>query len=281
LNDLGEPLDWRFQAGNLTQTGLAIPVQTDDYGCLFVLSDIPGLCSDDLAIGERFREDFAALLDRMSLQSMLQQKAANRTRLSLARDLHDSVAQVLAGTLLRLEGLRQSIQAGRKVEEEIDALQQELQIEQRGLRALISQLRGGPLRPDTLLLGESLLSALERASRQWGIACELVRYPENTKIGAQLQHELSQLIREAVANAAKHGRASRVLVFVDLLDSEVLLRVRDNGSGFDLKASRERGAKATPWSLNERIHELGGTLMLSSMSAGSELTMRLPWAPGR
>lgn len=277
LSGVDEPLNARLQARVDSDSGLVVPIDSDTYGSLFVLSDIPGLCTDDLEIGERLGEEFAALLQRTAMQSVSEQAAANRTRLSLARDLHDTVAQLLAGTSLRLEGLRHAIRSGRAVDEDLETLQQELRAEQRNLRRLIGQLRDGAPGGEAVSLKKSLSQTLDRLSRQWGIACELDRCPDHAGSGAEFEHEVSQLVREAIANAVKHGGASRVTVSLELAQSQLSLSIRDNGCGFPVSDSEGAGTQPAPWSLNERVHELGGTLMLTSTSNGSEVTMGLPW----
>ena len=269
------PIDPRL-AGETGDAGLVIPVQADGYGGLFILSNIPGMCTDDLEIGQRVGEEFSAALQRSSVLSMSEEAAVSRTRLALARDLHDSVVQLLAGTAMRLQGIKQAIAAGRDVSGDLDVLQEELAKQQRELRQLIGQLRKTRSHAPARLLEAGLRSELERAARQWGIASRLERCPPSEQGSPQLQHEINQLVREAVANAAKHGRASEVSVAIDVAGPELLLTIRDNGRGFH-PVSSTRNGKPGPWSLNERVHELNGTLMLAWTGSGSELTISLPW----
>lgn len=272
------PIDPRLaeQAGD---AGLAIPVKADGYGGLFILSNIPGMCSDDLEAGKRVGEEFSAALQRSSVLAMSEEAAVSRTRLALARDLHDSVVQLLAGTAMRLQGVKQAISAGRDVGSDLDLLQDELSAQQRELRQLIGQLRKTRSHAPARLLEAGLRSELERAARQWGIAGRLERCPPSEQGSPQIQHEINQLVREAVANAAKHGRASEVSVAIDIAGPELLLTIRDNGRGFH-PVSSSRNGKPGPWSLNERVHELNGTLMLAWTGSGCELTISLPWETG-
>jgi signal transduction histidine kinase len=277
LTGIARPLDRRLQARVDSDTGLVLPIAAETHGGLLVLGGIPGMCADDLEIAERFGDEFAVVLQQTSIQNVSEQAAANRTRLSLARDLHDTVAQLLAGTSMRLEGLGQAIRSGRPVNEELDTLQQELRTEQRGLRKLIGQLRDGTPRDEAVSLKTSISETLDRLSRQWGIACELDGCPDVSGPGAELEHHVSLLMREAIANAVRHGGASRVSVSLELAQSQLSLSIHDNGCGFPLSRTEGAGSQPPPWSLNERVHELGGTLMLASTSEGSELTMALPW----
>jgi signal transduction histidine kinase len=258
-------------------SGLVVPVDSDRYEGLFVATEVPGLCADDLAIGRTIAEDFSAVLQSASLRSMSAEAAASRTRLALARDLHDSVVQLLAGTSLRLAGIRTGIGAGRAVEKDLELLQEQLGTEQRELRKMIDGLREGAGASDEVRLSESVGLTLSRAAVQWQVECELAHCPSGLVATPGLEHEVSHLVREAVANAVKHGNASRVSVAVDSGDGGLSLVVEDNGSGFPVDGKRGPGEHLAPWSLNERVHELGGTLMLASTDRGSQITIVLPW----
>jgi signal transduction histidine kinase len=270
-----DPVDPELVTAIEACSGLVFPVESDAYSGIFIVLDVPGLCSDDLEMAERLGREFSAVLQRSAVLAVSEQAAENRVRLGVARDLHDSVAQLLAGTALRIEGLRKSLALGRPIEADLSSLQEELAGEQRELRALIAQLRGRPRRIRTVSLAETLSSTLSRAARQWTIACILEHCPPGLQVASALQHELSLLVKEGVANAVRHGNATEVRISVDVGGAEISLAIRDNGKGFPVE--RSSGGGMQPWSLNERVHELGGTLMLASGPNGSEITVSLPW----
>ena len=259
-------------------SGLAIPVASDGHAGIILATGIPGLCTDDLTTGEKIGEEISAALQRATTVEMSEEAAATRTRLSFARDLHDSVIQLLAGTSFRLEGIRKSAAVGRNVDPEIDSLQRELSIEQRDLRAFITQLRGGTARTSSPELCETLRGLLDRMARQWSATCELLRCPDSLTVPAQLEHDLHQLVREGIANAVRHGKATHISISVDAGDTGLSLIVADNGSGFSLQhPNGADGIVRKPWSLNERVRELGGSLALYSSPKGSRITISLPF----
>lgn len=88
----------------------------------------------------------------------------------------------------------------------------------------------------------------------------------------RLSHEISQLVREAIANAAKHGEAREVAIFAAVADRNLSLTFRDNGRGFGGKAKA-----SAPRSLSERVRELGGSVSVDSTPGGATITLRLPW----
>jgi signal transduction histidine kinase len=273
ITGIAEPLHPALLARIGAAEGLAVPVATETHGALFLLCGVPGLCADDLRIGKRLGEQFSKALRQSSMLGMFEKAAANRTRMAIARDLHDTVVQLLAGTSLRLQGIRRAITAGRDVDADLKDLQDALAGEQQGIRKMIGELRSDAAGGEVMQLAEGLLIATRQAGRQWGVRTEIEDYPGDARVGKRLGHEINQLVREAVANAARHGQASEVVLVAAKADRALTLAIRDNGIGF-----ADAGCGITvPRSLQERVHALGGTLKVESASTGSTVTIRLPW----
>jgi signal transduction histidine kinase len=282
LMALGQAIDPGFAERFELGEGLLIPVRDDKYAGELIVLDLPGLCSDDLKIARVVSAETSAAFQRVALFEMSEESASSHARLSIARDLHDSVMQFLAGMSFRLEGLRKSARAGGDVEEEIDSLQAQLSDEQRELRRVITQLRGGRAMGRLADLSESVRAICERASRQWEIACTFRSDPQSIETAARVQHDVGNLVREAVANAARHGKASEITISLRREAEEIELEVADNGTGFPGKAGFSDEAvseqRTGPWSLSERVKNLDGTLMIVSGDRGSRVTIRLPMA---
>ena len=278
VTGIEHPLHPALAARGGSRDGVAIPVRAGRYGGYIFAFEIPGLCTDDLAVAERIGEEVSSAIHVASVVGVSEEAAASRTRLSLARDLHDSVIQLLAGTSFRLEGIRKAAAAGRDIAPEVDALQQELTTEQRELRGFIKQLRDRGPAQGAPPLCQTLRHLLDRLARQWNTHCEMVRCPETLTVSPRLEHNVHQLVREGVANAVRHGRASEVSVSLDAGETGLSLIVADNGSGFAVGEGADgEGVKGKPWSLNERVRELGGTLALYSSSKGSRITISIPF----
>jgi len=69
-------------------------------------------CTDDLPVIASLSREVGLALDREEMAVLAQAMAMAGVRNALARDLHDSVAQLLAGTLFRLKALRRWVRAG-------------------------------------------------------------------------------------------------------------------------------------------------------------------------
>src|SRR5213075_267465 len=99
-------------------------------------------------------------------------------------------------------------------------------------------------------------------------------------------YELTQIVREALHNAVRHGRATQAVVKLAARPSHVYIVVRDNGRGFtngngSIDADGFLTPAAAPWSIRERAAALGGSLRVwTRPGRGAEITVTIP-ATGR
>src|SRR5207245_6895090 len=97
-------------------------------------------------------------------------------------------------------------------------------------------------------------------------------------------YELTQIVREALRNAVRHGRATQAVVKIATRPSHLYLVVRDNGRGFQnghgvTDADGFLPSGAAPWSIRERCAALGGTLRVRTEAGrGAELSLTIPAA---
>jgi signal transduction histidine kinase len=250
--------------------GVLAEVSTGTHHGWLVLWDVPDLSTDFLDYGREVAASVGTLLDRFSLLEATEAGAAVRTRLSLARDVHDSIVQFLAGAAFRIEAIKRSVQSGKAVEADLDELKRLFVEEQGEIRGFVMALR----QHRDLELAEAVAELRVLAARlgdQWSIDCQVSAAGEEVPIPIRLQLDLQQLLREAVANAVRHGGADRVDIGLSVVKGEVQLSVADNGTGF-----AGNGAPSEPWSLKERVERAHGSLRLDSAPGSTNLLISLP-----
>ena len=253
--------------------GLAVPVRLDRADGLLFLEGLRSLSTDHLDIAEVVSAEAAGRVQRYALLKAAEESAESRSRLTLARDLHDSVVQFLAGAAFRVEAVKRSHAAGRDVEDELNELKQLMLQEQRELRGFITALRGGPLVAFGDLIGDLQLLA-ERLARQWDVACELVAQPADLMVPTQLRLDANQLMREAVANAVRHAAAKMITIKVSATPDRLDLEAINDGADFKLRGGR----REVPASLKERVAQAGGTLDLARGMGTTRISISLPIA---
>jgi signal transduction histidine kinase len=252
--------------------GLLAEVRTGTVQGWLVLWDISDLSTDYLDVGRELGRAAGAILDRHALLEAIEAGAAARTRLSLARDVHDSIVQFLAGTSFRVEAMKRAAKSGSDVADDLEELKRLLVEEQGEIRGFVNALR----RDRAVELAESVaeLRALaERLSQQWSVDCRISADDGQASIPIRVHLDLQQLLREAIANAVRHGGANRIDVGVAVEGNHLQLSVVDNGVGFP-----QNDIPVQPWSLKERVERAQGSIRLVSAPGSTNVLISLPLA---
>ena len=256
--------------------GLAVPLRSDAGEGIMFFERIRGLSTDHLDAGSYVSVRTAAHIQRHRLLRTAEENAEARSRLILARDLHDSVVQFLAGAAFRLEAMKRANSAGRNVDDELNELKQLMLQEQRELRSFITSLRSGPLTAFSDL-ARDLKALAAHLSRQWDVKCEFVAKPAQLMIPTRVRLDAHQLTREAVANAVRHAGAKEVAVEASANSDELKLEFINDGAEFPTRGGRIE----MPASLKDRVEQAGGVLDLARGMGVTKLSIILPIAEAR
>lgn len=185
------------------------------------------------------------------------QIAAARAREEVARTLHDGVLQTLA------------VVQRRSADADLADL---ARTQERELR----QFLFGVDRPPGDLLTE-LRGVAARAEARLGVAVAVAAVEAPTGLAVAVVQATSGAVGEAITNAAKHGAASRVVVFVEPAedDRSVTVSIDDDGCGFDPATTTEGVGLSR--SIRGRITDVGGQVDVSSTPGrGAAIRLRLP-----
>ena len=264
-----EPLADRLGIGE----ALALPFAGVTGRGEVLLAGIPGVCADHVQLGQLIAREIGAGFDRHSTLQLSRESALARARDALARDLHDSVAQSLAGAALRLEGLRNWIRGGNDPEEEILQLKSALRDEQAQVRSMIDRLRDSGPRSAQVDLTEGAARLLADLAKNWSVTIDNAKPAEPLRVPATLAHDVYHLLREAVANAVRHGGAAALVVGLRRDGGTIMIDIADDGSGFPPGTSAE-----APRSIRERVERRRGTLAVETGAQGTALNITLPGA---
>ena len=250
--------------------GILVPLRTATGDGHIIAWDCETLSVDDLPLVHALGDQIGHAMDREEMASLARNAAETGVRHAVARDLHDSVAQFLAGTLFRLEALRRWIREGHEPEGEIDSIKNALRREQAHLRHLIERLRRGEAGDRRTEIADELRALLQETGAHWQIGTELILPDHSPWVSVQLSHEIRQLVREAIANAVRHGKCSKVCVELTDEDGVLKLSISDDGTGFPNPAAAIR-----PRSISERVEALGGQFRVGSTAKGARLDIAI------
>jgi NarL family two-component system sensor histidine kinase YdfH len=203
------------------------------------------------------------------IESLTRQSERQR----MARELHDTLAQGVAGLVLQLEAIKNHLQVGHN-ERALSIVDQAL-MRARGTltesRAVIDDLRAAPAS-----LAESVREKVDRFTQGTGIPCELeISLQENEISSEVIDHALS-ILSEALTNIARHARATRASVRFLVQKKGLELEVRDNGKGFNLDPQMSAGHYGL-LGMRERARLTGGVLTINSgVEGGTNVHLVIP-----
>lgn len=251
--------------------GLALPLQLDKGDGLMFLEQVPNLSTDHIDVAEQIAADVTAHIQRHALLKAVEDNAEARSRLVLARDLHDSVVQFLAGAAFRLEAMKRSEAAGGSLEQGLNELKQLMMQEQGELRSFITGLRSGP-EVTTGELARDLRLLSERLSKQWAVQCSFSGDGGDMPIATRIHLDAHQIVREAVANAVRHAGAKSVQIAVDVDSDALRIDLVNDGAEYP----RFGDALEPPQSLRERVEQSGGKVDIARGMNVTKVSISIP-----
>jgi NarL family two-component system sensor histidine kinase LiaS len=261
----------------VTATGFSRRLQRlSDASQALAEGDLSRRVADDSGdeIG-RLSRQFNRMAEQLQADTIrLRDLAAVEERQRLARDLHDGIKQYLFGTSLAAaaalnlleadpdasrEKILEAADHNRRAQDEMKALLEELRPSGFGERGLPAALK-------EYLTAFGRRHGLETA---WAASGDAELSPDR-------QQALFRVTQEALSNVHRHARAGRVsMEFVAGADA-LILRIEDDGRGFDLSAATAPAAMGLQ-GMRGRLADFGGTLEIeSSAGSGTRLTIRLP-----
>jgi signal transduction histidine kinase len=199
----------------------------------------------------------------------------------MAREIHDTIAQGLAGIITQL-------QVAENATDRPDVLRRHLGNAERLARESLTEARRSvrALRPE-LLETSQLPDALGQIVAKWADLNHVVADMETTGTVTPLHPEIDMTLlrvaQEALANVGRHSNATRVRVTLSYFGDVVTLDVRDNGVGFDPATARTSDRQDSGFGLagmRQRLARVAGTLEIESEPGGGcALSASLPAIP--
>lgn len=210
---------------------------------------------------------------KLGLNAVIEAQEAERKR--IARDLHDGIAQELVALKLGFDALGRRI--GKMVPEEsprFAELGNQLDnscTEVRSIAHVMSPpvLEQQGLAPSLELL---LMHTLQHA----GLEAKFIAHDLPLQLDEKTEIGLYRITQELLNNVVKHARAAKVMVELFQSDNLLVLRVEDDGTGFDFEAARSRGTMGV-LNILSRVSMLGGEFLSEKkLPHGTVALVRVP-----
>ncbi|MEQ2529638.1 sensor histidine kinase [Robertmurraya yapensis] len=220
-------------------------------------------------------------------QAMLSQKLANekaedqenriqeiisQERNRLARELHDSVSQQLFAASMLMSAINETkAPADERETKQLKMVESMIHQSQLEMRALLLHLRPVALKGKTLQEGiEELIIELSQK-----VTMEINWKVEDFPLDKGVEDHLFRILQESLSNTLRHSKANELEVLLINRDGFVILRVVDDGIGFDVEESK--AGSYGMQNMYERAVEIGGTLKIVSVkNKGTRLEVKVP-----
>ena len=234
------------------------------------------LCINRIQVGEQTmytvtRYDVSELVHLRQLRqefshSLIEHQAEERRR--IAREVHDSTMQLLAGLGLTIGHLKRT-RRGKATTEIVNEMEQLLGEAQRELRT-ISFLAHPPMVSE-LGLVQAIRQLAGGFARRTGLKIS-TNLDEDLSLCPATEVAVFRIVQEALSNVHRHARATHAAVAIHQRRSILHVAVVDDGVGMPEKLRAGVGLS----SMRERIEEIGGRLMVRSANPGTTLIASVP-----
>lgn len=217
------------------------------------------------------------LVHRQRLRQMqIRHAVVMGERNRIARDIHDTLAQEVAGLLAQLHVVKTLLPistetAGRHLDRAVELARTGLA----DARRLVLDLRHQALEHDDLATALENFIAQVTTETTPPISYQVKGTPR--RLAEEQENNLLRIGQESVTNALRHAQASLIEVQLSFDSKQIELRVRDNGCGFDTATKAQGfGGHYGLLGIRERAAQIGGELaLLSTPGTGTEIKIRL------
>lgn len=201
-----------------------------------------------------------------SLQEIVVQE-----RNRLARELHDSVSQQLFAASMMMSAINDNHLPDNDLKQKLSLVEKMIQQSQLEMRALLLHLR------PVALKGRSLDEGVEEllVEMQQKVTMDIAWNVETISVDKGIEDQLFRIIQEAMSNTLRHAEATNFHLLLIIRDETVILRITDNGIGFDME-NVKTGSYGMQ-NMRERAYEIGGTFKVISLpSEGTKIEVKVP-----
>ena len=210
------------------------------------------------------------------ISRQVEHSAIKDERQRIARELHDTLEQDLTGLSMQLENALDEIgELNEPANRSLSLVHRMLQRSRLEAHASVSDLRNPQLlmRP----MAEAMKESLEEKARETGVHLDFLVEGEPRVLRSTTQNHFLRIAREALNNAHRHGKASRVHCLLAYTEEGVTLKFEDNGSGFDTSLPTPAGHFGLT-GMRERANKIHARFSLnSSLGNGTKIEVHMPY----
>jgi PAS domain S-box-containing protein len=207
--------------------------------------------------------------------------AREQERIRIAREIHDELGQILTVLKMDLEAVDARYRTStprplKDITRRVAAMLQNLDVMIGTVRRIASELRPGIL--DHLGIAAAIEWQLRETESRTGIRCRVAGLPEQLPLDGRRSTSVFRIFQEILTNVVRHAGAASIKVDMQADDASMILRVTDDGRGFDLSRLADPESLGL-LGMRERALMLGGNVeIVSEPGKGTTVTLRIPFS---
>jgi signal transduction histidine kinase/PAS domain-containing protein len=263
------------------RTGLIIPLISGSqmHGLLaFYFLQERDFTSEELEIARALATQASLAIHLTRLAKTARQSAVLEERNRLAGEIHDSLAQSFAGISMQLFAAQEVIQTMAMDDSSLGYIERANDLARFGLaeaRRSALSLRSDVIEESGLI--EALQMLVERSNIPGRLRCNFRSNGiRKESLPHHVQHDFLRIAQEAISNALRHAKPTVISVNLRLDSQNLVLEIRDNGSGID-NTRMENGEGLGLGNMRNRVKSLGAELDIRTAAGrGTSIIVRLP-----
>ena len=271
------------QTGTSVEYKLEIAGQLNEYECFiqpFVENKVIALVRN-ITTRKQVESDLKNSQEQLKNFAAHLQKVREEERVSLAREIHDELGQILIALKIDLGIFKQNVfKAVKKsaIDDITIRFEQMYSLVDKTIKTTRKIMTG--LRPDVLeLVGfqEAARMFTAEFTERYHIQCSFTSPTPEVKLDSQRSIALFRILQEALTNIAKHANATEVEVVVSIVDDKFIMKIADNGVGLDEKKQIRQDSYGLI-GMKERVYLLEGKLTVSGKpGVGTTVFVEMPY----
>lgn len=259
-----------LEKGNLSRT--VPPLGEDEIGRLGEqLNRITKKWEEQVTSLQRLSNNNAQLAQKAKYSAIVEE------RQRLARELHDAVSQQLFAISMTATAVARTLEKDfDKAKRQIHLIEEMASVAQSEMRALLLHLR--PVHLEGKRLSQGLIELLQelKAKVPIDISWEM---DDEIRLPRGIEDHLFRIVQEALSNALRHSKASKLELKLHQPGEAIRLTIRDNGVGFELDEKKQTSYGLD--SMRERVSEIGGSFnIITAPGKGTRIEIRVPILKG-
>ncbi len=234
---------------------------------------------DDVQSIATLANQLAVIIKTRMLFTEKEKRIVLEERNRIARDIHDGVAQTLAGAVMKLET------AGKKFNKNPEETRKLVDESVLGLRESLKEVRESiyALRPyptEKATLAEAILRKIEAVQKGFQEVIEFEIRGQEQELSPMVEKVLFDTFQESLQNAIKHSKASKVEILLSYQSEHILLKIKDDGSGFSLFQAMLKARNQPHFGIlqmNDAAEKINASLQIDSKEgSGTEVVITVP-----